>query len=173
MRERFQLWTIGACDLTKEQRKARRKKHQRQREMARRRKAGMDERATYLASHTTSRDQPWIALGMSRASYYRRRKAGETSPCAADSSSLVSTDLSHASKPPRKRPSRPRPASRLPDDLTLASTLALPGGEARPQGISALGHPLHHHWPSGIIVSMWRPYRLAASDHGPTLGPVS
>jgi hypothetical protein len=55
----------------------------RKREEARRRASGAVDRATYEAN-SASRQKPWEALGMSRASWYRAGKptpAGETSPC--------------------------------------------------------------------------------------------
>ncbi|EEU1109714.1 replication protein [Escherichia coli] len=56
----------------------------RKREEARRRAAGAVDRETYEQA-SLSRQKPWEALGMSRASWYRAGKpaapAGETSPC--------------------------------------------------------------------------------------------
>ena len=55
----------------------------RKRDEARRRAAGAVDRATYEAN-SASRQKPWEALGMSRASWYRAGKptpAVETSPC--------------------------------------------------------------------------------------------
>jgi hypothetical protein len=41
-----------------------------------RRAAGMVERSAWLASNTTERDRPWEAEGVSRATWYRLRRAG-------------------------------------------------------------------------------------------------
>jgi hypothetical protein len=59
------------------------KERDRERHTARRRAAGAVDRATYEAN-SESRQKPWEALGMSRASWYRAGKpavpADETSP---------------------------------------------------------------------------------------------
>jgi hypothetical protein len=74
-RERLGLRTIGAIDMTAEQRRelARERKAERRRE--RRRAAGMRERAEYEAQ-SLAREQPWTTLGISRRTWYRRRRNG-------------------------------------------------------------------------------------------------
>jgi hypothetical protein len=70
-RERLHLWAIAPCDMSEadlaEQRKAKR-----------RRKRGSQPRAQYLAAHTTNRDQPWIAEGICRATWFKRKKGAQT-----------------------------------------------------------------------------------------------
>jgi hypothetical protein len=63
------LRTIGAIDMTKEQRAAAAKERKRLRDQARHKRR----RAEYEAS-ATARAKPWQALGMSRASWYRAGK---------------------------------------------------------------------------------------------------
>jgi hypothetical protein len=75
-RRRLRITTIGAVDLTKEQRKARRRARDRALKEARRRAAGAKLRAEYEAN-SASRNRPWDALRMSRRSWYR---AGRPSP---------------------------------------------------------------------------------------------
>jgi ElaB/YqjD/DUF883 family membrane-anchored ribosome-binding protein len=73
--EQNQLRTLVSRDVAAER--------HRKRDEARRRAAGAVERATYEANSLT-RQKPWEALGMSRASWYRAGKpmpAGETSSC--------------------------------------------------------------------------------------------
>ena len=52
-----------------------RKRRKARKEASRRRAAGAVSRADYLATHTTSRDKPWIHEGVSRTTWYRRRRA--------------------------------------------------------------------------------------------------
>jgi hypothetical protein len=51
----------------------------------RRRETGAIDRSKYLQTHSTSRDKPWEAMGISRATWYRRGRhrmaSRETSPC--------------------------------------------------------------------------------------------
>ena len=54
---------------------ARRKAIRAAKQRARRADAGAMTRAEYLAQNSASRDKPWEALGISRATWYRRRKA--------------------------------------------------------------------------------------------------
>jgi hypothetical protein len=73
-RQQFRLWTIAPCDLTDqelaEQRKA--KDRERKRRSRERQREGKATRAQWLAAHSISRDKPWLLLGISRASYYRK-----------------------------------------------------------------------------------------------------
>lgn len=74
--EQLQLRTIISSNVAAER--------HRKREEARRRAAGAIDRETYESS-SLSRQKPWEALGMSRASWYRAGKplpnGNETSPC--------------------------------------------------------------------------------------------
>ena len=87
--------TIGAVDANQAERLKRRKERAAAaRRLARRRKP---------RSQSTSRSKPWEALGISRATWYRRRQpVHETNMSTADKASTLSTKLSHhhqASKP--------------------------------------------------------------------------
>jgi hypothetical protein len=81
-RTRLKLTTIGACDVTRNQRaklaKIRKRDADRQRAALKRAKArakpGAVTRAEYLAK-SLSRMQPWEAEGVSRRTWERRRKA--------------------------------------------------------------------------------------------------
>jgi hypothetical protein len=73
-REANRLWTIPPIDKTKL--KALKREAHRRREERRRRRDGAMTRATYLASVKT--EKPWLALGESRATYYRRKGKRET-----------------------------------------------------------------------------------------------
>ncbi len=62
--------TIGAVDVSPEQRKEIRKKRDRERK---RRKRRTNPRAAYLAANSISRDKPWEKENISRRTWYRRR----------------------------------------------------------------------------------------------------
>jgi hypothetical protein len=72
-RRRLRIRTIGAVDMTKQERQQARQLRQRQRDRARRRSRGAKPRTEYEAN-SVNRTKPWIALGMSRATWYRRRE---------------------------------------------------------------------------------------------------
>jgi hypothetical protein len=72
-RNRLRITTIGAVDLDRKERLAKRKAKGRQREEARRRAVGAKPRHEYEADSVTKR-RPWEALGMSRRSWYRAGK---------------------------------------------------------------------------------------------------
>jgi hypothetical protein len=72
-RHRLRITTIGAIDLTKDERKARRRHRARHRDELRRRRKGAKTRADYEAN-SISRNKPWERLGMSRAKWYRAGK---------------------------------------------------------------------------------------------------
>ncbi|MCW2200440.1 hypothetical protein M2227_002530 [Bradyrhizobium elkanii] len=81
-RQRLGITTIGAVDVDKAERLAKRKERAKLRQQQRRRDAGATTRADYEAQ-SLSRTKPWEALGMSRRTWYRLGKPGGTSPCAA------------------------------------------------------------------------------------------
>jgi hypothetical protein len=74
-RDMYRLTTFGAVDMSREERH---KRDNRRRLQRRRRKAKMKPRAEWLATQATtptiSRRKPWIAYGMSRATWYRLPK---------------------------------------------------------------------------------------------------
>jgi hypothetical protein len=72
-RTRLGLKTIGACDVCKRQRTARRKAKHRERQRLRRRTQGVRPREQYLAA-ALSRTKPWEKEGISRRTWERRRK---------------------------------------------------------------------------------------------------
>jgi hypothetical protein len=67
--------TIGAVDVSPEQRKANRKKRDRDRKARQRRDSKKPTRAEYLAANAKSREKPWLAEGISRRTWYRRQMA--------------------------------------------------------------------------------------------------
>lgn len=73
-REMLGLRTIGAIDQGKAARTQRRKHRDRQRKANARRAAGMLPRSEYEGA-ATERAKPWIAEGISRRTWYRRRAA--------------------------------------------------------------------------------------------------
>jgi len=79
-RQRFKLRTIGAYDVDKAGRgrraAARRRERDREHVRAKRRAGGKIERAVYLAG-SLSAARPWEAEGISRRTWYRRRKAAQ------------------------------------------------------------------------------------------------
>jgi hypothetical protein len=68
-RERHRLWTIRPFDMTAQQLRDQRKRKDRQRKRLKRKS-----RDKYLEEVTAPK--PWTALGISRATYYRRRETG-------------------------------------------------------------------------------------------------
>jgi hypothetical protein len=74
-RDRHRLWTIAPADMDAAQMAEHRKAKRRKREQERRRRAGRKPRAAYLAESLT-KQKPWEAEGISRPTWYRRRKAG-------------------------------------------------------------------------------------------------
>jgi hypothetical protein len=70
-RERLQAWTIEAVDVDADERKARNAAKHAKREEQRRRNARVQPRDQYLAANSKSGTQPWKALNMSRAKFYR------------------------------------------------------------------------------------------------------
>jgi hypothetical protein len=74
-RRRLRITMIGAVDLSKAERLARRRQRARQRDAQRRRAKGAKSRDKYEAE-SISRMKPWEALGMSRRTWYRLGKPG-------------------------------------------------------------------------------------------------
>ena len=71
-RTRLKIKTIGAVDCTKRQRKNRRRRKRIAADRARRAKAGARPHALSAAAI-----QPWLDEGISRSTYYRRRRAAQ------------------------------------------------------------------------------------------------
>lgn len=81
-RQKLRLWTLGATDETSAQRMTRRAEQKRQRAEQRRRAAGVPSKAE-LAGRGKIKLEPWVALGISRATWFRRCavKREAASPC--------------------------------------------------------------------------------------------
>lgn len=75
MRAELQIRTIGSVDVSKQQRARRRREQKRAQKQINRRRQGVKSRAEYLAANSVSRSQPWKAEGISRRTWYYRRKA--------------------------------------------------------------------------------------------------
>jgi hypothetical protein len=75
MRTELQIRTIGSVDVSKQQRARRRKEQKRAHKQVKRRKQCIKPRAEYLVANSISRLQPWKAEGISRRTWYYRRKA--------------------------------------------------------------------------------------------------
>jgi hypothetical protein len=73
-REALRLKTIAPADLDETELAERRKLRRRARDRERRRKKGVRPRVEYLAK-SLSRQEPWLAEGISRRTWYRRQKA--------------------------------------------------------------------------------------------------
>lgn len=76
-REMIGVTTIGAIDETCEERAARRRERERQRMERTRRAKGVKPRHEYL-EQAKQRVRPWVSQGISRATYYRRKRQNET-----------------------------------------------------------------------------------------------
>jgi hypothetical protein len=70
-RERLRVWSIAAHDMTPEQAAEHRRAKERARKRRYRRSRGSKPRAEYEAA-SLSRTKPWLALGISRRTWYRR-----------------------------------------------------------------------------------------------------
>lgn len=82
-RQKLAITTIGAVDLDKAARLARRKEKARLRQEQQRRANGAQDRAEYEAG-SIARQKPWVALGISRRTWYRRyNQTNGTGACAA------------------------------------------------------------------------------------------
>jgi hypothetical protein len=77
-RQRLGITTIGAIDKNKEWRNKRRREQNRLRNKLRRRDKGAKPRSAY-ESESLTKQQPWKRMGISKSTWYRRRKASETS----------------------------------------------------------------------------------------------
>ena len=76
MRTFLDLRTIGCCDMTKKQRDA----IQSQKEAADKRRA-REHAGARPQAQSNERTRPWEAMGICRATFYRRKKAAEKSAC--------------------------------------------------------------------------------------------
>jgi hypothetical protein len=74
MRQQWRLWTVAPYDMTDEElaEQRRAKDRERKRRYRERQREGGATRTQWLAAHSISRDKPWLLLGISRASYYRK-----------------------------------------------------------------------------------------------------
>jgi hypothetical protein len=103
-RERLGLRTIAPCDRTPGQLEQQRRAKKRGREAMRRRKADIPTREQFLAIHNKSALKPWLAEGISRATWYRRRghhgetaTPRETGPCPINTIKARHTPVSPSS----------------------------------------------------------------------------
>ena len=92
-RARLQLRTIGPCDMTEAAIALICNQKKRQRDKLRRQLKGAKSRADYLANHTTSKEQPWLALSISRRTYYRRIKQEQANGTSPRQVNLIKTEL--------------------------------------------------------------------------------
>jgi hypothetical protein len=74
VRQALGLTTIGSIDVDKAGRTQRRGAKKKENNTAWRRRQGSVSREEYLAANTANRDKPWLALGISKPTYYRRKK---------------------------------------------------------------------------------------------------
>ena len=95
--------TIGAIDVSPEQRKEMRRRRDRDRKREKRRAAGMRTREQYRAEVKSA--EPWKDQGVSRATYYRHLKNGVRLGVSAKSLTIQPTHLvSSESTAPAVRP---------------------------------------------------------------------
>jgi hypothetical protein len=97
-RARLQLRTIGPCDMSEGAMALIRKQKKRKRDKLRRQLQGQRSRADYLATHNKSKEQPWLALGISRPTYYRRIKQEQARETGQRHINLTKTELALVSK---------------------------------------------------------------------------
>ena len=75
-RRRLRITTIGAVDKARDARQAERTARKREAEKLRRQAQGVRNRAEYQAG-SANRTKPWLACGISRATWYRQRRSDE------------------------------------------------------------------------------------------------
>jgi hypothetical protein len=119
-RARLQLRTIGPCDMTEAAMALMRKQKKRQQDRLRRQLQGQQSRADYLAAHNKSKEQPWLALGISRATWYRQIKQEQASETSPRHINLNKTGLALVSKEEL--------GSRAGECVRIASLAATPAG---------------------------------------------
>ena len=73
-REELQLRTILPADVSDEGMALLRKRKKRQRDKLRRLKKGQQSRADYLAKHKTSKERPWLVMGIKRSTWYAKHR---------------------------------------------------------------------------------------------------
>lgn len=81
-RKMLGITTIGAIDMPKAARKKRRRDRERMRKANQRRAQGVKPRDEY-EGQSLERTQPWKAEGISRATWYRRKRETATTPVTA------------------------------------------------------------------------------------------
>src|SRR5262249_5122778 len=91
-RSRLQLRTIGPCDMTEAAMALIRKQKKRQRDKLRRQLQGAKSRIEYLAGSLTQ-TKPWLELGISRRTYYRRIKQEQANGTGPRHINLNKTEL--------------------------------------------------------------------------------
>lgn len=104
IRTRLDIRTIGAIDMNKRQRAARRKERDRIAKAQRRRAKGAKLRVQYEAE-SASRTKPWEAFGICRRTWEARGKPMRVcaSASAIDEASLSTTNLRKSRKPHRRK----------------------------------------------------------------------
>ena len=75
----YGIRTITPVDMTEAEMKNFIRIRRNGKQRLKRRLKRMQTREQYLASHTLSKDEPWVAENISKATWYRRRKNSETS----------------------------------------------------------------------------------------------
>jgi hypothetical protein len=100
----LRLRTIAPIDMTKEQRRAYCQAKHNERLTVKRRRSGVKPRVKYLAVNSRSRDKPWEAQGMSRATWYRLPES--VRQVCSNKDMNVATHLSQTGVAPRVRGKR-------------------------------------------------------------------
>lgn len=99
-RVRLKLRTIGACDVSPARRKemmaAKKLESDRAYRRAQRLAEGRKDRDEWLAENSVSLEKPWIAAGVSRATWYRQKR--ETGPSRVEDIWICDTPVSTAAK---------------------------------------------------------------------------
>ena len=103
-RTRLKLRTIGAYDMTKQERrqiaKETKREQDRLRQRQKRKSQGRKDRASYEAESVEAL-KPWEAAGVSRATWYRNRETALSRiDIVASGDTLVSTPASPSPSPP-------------------------------------------------------------------------
>ena len=121
-RSDLKVKTIGSIDVSKRQRKKRRKVKDKADHAAVRRANGVKPRDEWLAEHTTNKDKPWEAENISRATYFRRLAKANAADTDTSETGLSAMKLVIDNSDTPVSTETTEPAARPLQDMNLAKS---------------------------------------------------
>lgn len=149
-RTRLKLRTIGASDRVKAEREKDARAKDAAYQLEKRRAAGAVPRARYEGA-SAAQTQPWVTLGLSRSTYYKRRKAG-TLPCETTPSARETSPSAIGGSTPYYRSSDgpvSHPASRVRNRCKPSEGVEAQGEALSPPPLIRHTQPLRSEKPEG------------------------